>query len=329
MEVAVIADDVASGHPLAEAFRQLRRRGLAGHQLEVIRTNEALTERHYDLVHVCTLGPGAVGTVATARAIGLPVVAGFDSDALTLLGREAVGSIYAQCRLVLSPSRVANLSLHRLGVPPERIARWSLGVDADRFSPARTDPHLLPDAFNVLYAGAVTREHGVDLLAEAFLVARDRHPRLQLVLAGARTGPEQHLLRSRLRSAATFLGELDAERLAPVYASADLFVSPNTTDVFGQAILEAQACGLPVLAVDAGAPAELIETGRSGCLVAPEAGALAGAIRGLARRGALRDRLAAGGLLAIRDHTWERSLAEVAAAYAAALEPPTEVARAA
>jgi glycosyltransferase involved in cell wall biosynthesis len=61
-------------------------------------------------------------------------------------------------------------------------------------------------------------------------------------------------LRKRLGSEATFLGWVEGDALASTYASADLFVFPSTTDTFGQVILEAQASGLPVLAVRAGGP---------------------------------------------------------------------------
>lgn len=172
----------------------------------------------------------------------------------------------------------------------------------ERFSPARYASELLPAGFNVLYAGALSRENGIDLLAEAFLIARDRDSRLHLVLAGR--GREEDALRVRLGAAATFLGGLAGDALARVYASADLLVIPSAGDTLGGLILQAQASGLPILAVDAGAPPELIEDGRSGCLVAPDAPALAIAIRGLASRAALRERLATGGLLAVRERSW-------------------------
>jgi glycosyltransferase involved in cell wall biosynthesis len=91
------------------------------------------------------------------------------------------------------------------------------------------------------------------------------------------------------------------------------------TDTFGQVILEAQASGLPVLAVRAGGPAELIDDGRTGCLVAPETKELASAIQGIARREAPLRRLATGAQLSVRERTWERSLAQLAAGYAKAL----------
>ena len=119
----------------------------------------------------------------------------------------------------------------------------------------------------MLYAGRLTREKGVDLLADAFLAARARDPRLHLLLAGG--GPEEDALRERLGRSATFLGWLEGDALAAAYASADLFLFCSQTDTFGQVILEAQASGLPVVAVAAGGPAELVADGRSGVLCPP------------------------------------------------------------
>lgn len=201
----------------------------------------------------------------------------------------------------------------RLGVSPDAVRRWQRGVDTDRFNPGRRGATRLPGPFNVLYAGRLSREKGVDLLADAYLEARVRDRRFHLVPAGR--GPEEDQLRCRLGEGATFLGWVEGDELANVYANADLFVFPSATDTFGQVILEAQASGLPVLAVRAGGPAELIEDGRSGCLVAPQAEPFATAMRGIARREALLRRLAAGGLRAVRERTWQRSLAELAAGY--------------
>jgi glycosyltransferase involved in cell wall biosynthesis len=159
-------------------------------------------------------------------------------------------------------------------------------------------PSGAPQRFQLLHVGPLRHEDGIELLADAFLSARAHDPRLHLVIAGG--GSAEPYLRDRLGDAATFLGWLDEDRRAPVYTGADLLVVATGADPSGRAILEAQASGLPVLAVDAGAAPELIEPGRSGCLVAAEADVLAAAIRGLARRAALCERLAAGGVLAAR-----------------------------
>ena len=162
-----------------------------------------------------------------------------------------------------------------------------------------------------------TREKGVDLLADAFLAAHARDRRLHLVLAGG--GPEEAEMRRRLGSRATFLDWLDGDELAWAYASADAFLFASRTDTFGQVILEAQASGLPVLAVAEGGPRSLIEDGRSGLLRPAEAGPLAEALLTLATSPVLRERLADGGLASVRDRTWATALDRLAEGYRRAL----------
>jgi glycosyltransferase involved in cell wall biosynthesis len=64
-----------------------------------------------------------------------------------------------------------------------------------------------------------------------------------------------------------FTGFLTQDELARVYASADAFIFPSTTDTFGNVVLEAQASGLPVVVTDQGGPQELILPGESGLVV--------------------------------------------------------------
>src|SRR5262249_60407604 len=134
----------------------------------------------------------------------------------------------------------------QLGTAPHQIRRWDRGVDIHRFDPKLRTPGLLGvNDVNVLYAGRLTKEKGVDLLADAFLAARERDPRLHLVLAGG--GPEEDQLRARLGDRATFLGWLSGDDLACAYASADVFLFARRTDTSGQSGLDAEASALPVV----------------------------------------------------------------------------------
>jgi glycosyltransferase involved in cell wall biosynthesis len=308
--VAMVAEPGDSDTP-----HELLARGVPGHELDLLDGDprSALTHRRYDLLHVWTPGPAGLAAQSVAHELGLPVLGRY---AAATHSRDA-GAFYRECRLVLSPTRGADQALLLEQVDPGCIVRWAPGVDLDRFHPARFAPEALAPGFNLLHAGPLSLEHGVDLLAEAFLIAHGRDPRLHLVFAG--TGPARDRLRARLGQTASFLGPLDEEALAVIYASADLLMTAGPT---GESILEAQASGLPVLAVDTGVAADLIESGRSGCLVGPDADAFASAIRGLARRGALLDRLATGGLLAARSRSWDRSLSELATAYIRTLAVP-------
>jgi glycosyltransferase involved in cell wall biosynthesis len=291
---------------------------------------DALAEGRYDIVHVCSPGPAGIGAWLLARMLELPVVGSYHTELATYAGLRsgdgglealataALAKFYGGCDVVLSPSVPSDERLVQMGIELARIARWDRGVDVERFNPSRRARGLLPGATNVLYAGRLTREKGLPLLTDAFLEARQRDPRLHLVLAGG--GPEEDELRARLGDTATFLGWVHGTELADIYASADVFLFASQTDTFGQVVLEAQASGLPVIAVDAGGPASLIKHGRTGLLMPPDAEALATALLTVAHRPPLREQLRRAGLAAVRGRTWEAALERLAGGYRLALE---------
>ncbi len=301
---------------LAAAFEQVQDRGVPGYEIDFIDFPAPIGG--YQLLHIWGPSAGTLEALLIGRALGLPVLAGFHAP--LDFGAASLDPLYAQADLVLSPSSAADEQLERLGVAGHALARWQSGVDPRRFHPARYAPELLPNGARsglaVLYTGALGPGHGLELLAQAFLIARDHDPRLALLLAGP--GRADAELLHALGDGVTVIEDPDEDARAALYASCELFVFPDAGDPFGHSIVEAQASGLPVLAVDAGAGRELIENGRNGCLVAPEPQPLAAAIRGLARRATLRERLATGGLLAAAERSWERSLAQLAGAYALA-----------
>jgi glycosyltransferase involved in cell wall biosynthesis/predicted metal-dependent phosphoesterase TrpH len=294
---------------------------------------EALAEGRYDLVHVCTPGPAGVAALLTARVMDLPVLGSYHTElaayaglrsadpALEAVAQGAMSMFYSQCSVVLSPSEASDAVLGTLGIAADRVGRWDRGVDIARFSPERRNPvppaPALGDGVNVLYAGRLTREKGADLLADAFLAARERDPRLHLVLAGG--GPEEEQLRARLGEHATFLGWLEGDALADAYASADLFLFASRTDTFGQVLLEAQASGLPVVAVAEGGPCSIVADGETGLLVPADATALADAVVALASDPDARARLAGAARHAVAERTWERALERLADGYRRAL----------
>jgi glycosyltransferase involved in cell wall biosynthesis/predicted metal-dependent phosphoesterase TrpH len=286
---------------------------------------ETLADGAFDVIHVCSPGPVGIAGALVSRGLSLPLVGSYHTELTVYAGVRsgeqrltdamalAVRSFYGACDLVLSPSPASDEALAGIGVSAERVARWDRGVDTSRFDPFLRDEGLLPGAINILYSGRITREKGADLLADAFLQARRHDPRLHLVLAGG--GPEQERLRERVGEHATFLGWLDGSALARVYASADLFLFPSATDTFGQVILEAQASGLPVIAVGEGGPLALIENRVSGVFCEADAAALARAIVELVGSPLLCERLAHSALLSARQRTWASALERLAGGY--------------
>ena len=288
---------------------------------------EVLAEGRYDVVHLCSPGPVGAAAAVIARIMELPVVGSYHTElaayarlrsgdgALGRMVTRAVAAFYGSCHHVLSPSDASDAVLRALGIPPARIGRWDRGVDVARFSPGKRRDGMLGGEVNVLYAGRLTHEKGADLLAETFLAARERDPRLHLNLAGG--GPEEERLRARLGGHATFLGWLEGEELAQAYASADVFLFCSRTDTFGQVLLEAQASGLPVVAVAEGGPCSIVTDDVTGILRPPDPHALAQAVCELARMPFQRERIARNALAAVRERTWEAALGRLAAGYRA------------
>ena len=163
LRVAVIADGVRAVHGVAQTLVQLRERGLPGYEIDVIGTDasvdrrlsavteielpfypglklgvpslfavtEALSQRSYDLVHVCAPGPAGIAALLIARVMGIPVAGSYHTELQTYARvrardprlEQAVGTVlaafYGQCRVVLSPSLSADRSLGRLGIAAE------------------------------------------------------------------------------------------------------------------------------------------------------------------------------------------------------------------
>ncbi len=298
---------------------------------------QALADGCYEAIHVCSPGPAGVVGALVARGLGVPLVGSYHTELgayaqlrageprLTMAMTAAVGALYGACDVVLSPSVASDEALAELGVEELRVMRWDRGVDAGRFDPSLRERPREDATIDVLYAGRITQEKGADLLVESFLHARVREPRLRLVLAGG--GPEQASVATRLGDAATFLGWLQGEELARAYANADVFLFPSATDTFGQVILEAQASGVPVLAVARGGPLSLVEHRVSGLLCEPDAQPMSDALLELASSPLLRARLAAAALTGVRARTWERAMERLAEGYASALRDAAAPAR--
>jgi glycosyltransferase involved in cell wall biosynthesis/predicted metal-dependent phosphoesterase TrpH len=290
---------------------------------------EVLAEGNYDLVHVTAPGPAGIAATLLGRITGVPLLASYHTELaiyaglrtdgmLEAVAKAGLGAFYDAPLRVLSPSPAADGSLAELGIDAAKVGRWERGVDVERFDPAKADRDAYPGRVKVLYAGRLSREKGVDLLAEAFLRAHEADPRLHLLLAGG--GPEESELRSRLGDSATFLGWLGGEDLAVAYASADVFLFCSITDTYGQVILEAGASGLPVIAIAEGGPAALVENRHTGLLCRPDVDHVAGSLLQLAASPELRTKLGSAGVRGARARSWERSMSQLAAGYRHALD---------
>ena len=176
------------------------------------------------------------------------------------------------------------------------------GVDTQRFSPpadkaaAKYAVSLNPERHHVGCFGRIRHQKGTDLFVEAMIIAMDKNPKWDAVIAGRATAEHlafEQALKARVADAGLaqrfiFAGEhTDIHRW---YQALDIFVAPQRWEGFGLTPLEAMACDIPVVATDVGAFSELVVDGETGYVV-PEisANALAEGIQRLVNKPDLLD----------------------------------------
>ncbi len=184
--------------------------------------------------------------------------------------------------------------LVRHGVANARAVPF--GIEAGAFSPAKRDEALRrellascgvrPEGRLILSVGRFHPEKRHATLIEGFRRARERVPELALVLAGDGLLRERVARRAVGAGGVRLLGEVrDRERLARLYASADLLIHGSGAETFGLVVAEAMASGLPVIVPEIGGAADLAARGRSRLYPLGDAQALAEAIVAAARAG--------------------------------------------
>jgi glycosyltransferase involved in cell wall biosynthesis len=215
---------------------------------------------------------------------------------------------YGQLDTVYVNSEEYRQSWIKHGLNPERLKILPRGLDTDLFHPARREPAFFEKfgacngEVRLLYVGRISREKDLDLLAAAYRLLRDEGLPVQLFVVGH--GPYSDAFAKSLPEA-FFTGYLRGNELAAAYASADIFVFPSTTDTFGNVILEAQACGLPVVVSDSGGPKELVQHKGNGLITkSHDVEDFARAIRALVTNPGLRERMGKSARNSVVDRSW-------------------------
>ena len=249
--------------------------------------------------------------MAAARSLKLPTVAVYQTDVAAYARAYGVGmtegaawrwirTVHNLASRTLVPSSESGAALGAHGV--QRVHLWRRGVDDVQFHPGRRTAGmrraLAPnDEVVVGFVGRLAVEKQIDLLADV-----SRMPGVRLVVVG--DGPAAATLRKAMPRA-LFLGVRRGLQLARIYASFDIFAHTGPYETFGQAVQEAMASGLPVVAPNAGGPVDLVQHGRTGYLVRPfEADGFTEAVLDLVGDPGRRFSFGAAGRQAIEGRSW-------------------------
>jgi glycosyltransferase involved in cell wall biosynthesis len=163
------------------------------------------------------------------------------------------------------------------------------GVELERFTPP--DRSWSPP--RILSVGRVVYQKGFDLAAQALAGLKELPWEWRIAGDGPQMVTLQQLVRDLgLRERVYFLGWQDSTRLKRCYAAANLFLFPSRHEGMPNAVLEAMASGLPVVATRIAGNEELVVDGETGALVAAEdVESLREALRPMLERAALRERM--------------------------------------
>lgn len=254
-----------------------------------------------DLIHAHNALHAGLLAARIRRRFGVPYVLtehssyyhqGLAPPSLAGAVRAAIAG--ASSHSVVSPALRA--SLERTMGPLPRPSHLLPNVLPARFEDAPAERTPTGGGFIVLCVGSFLAVKGQEHLIRAFATFRHRHPEAQLRLAGE--GPQRPVMQALAREleiddAVIFLGEITPDMVRDEMLRADVLALPSLFETFGVVVIEAMACGLPVLATRCGGPDEVVTPG-AGWLVRPgDAGALA---EGLVRAHAERRRIDRGRL---------------------------------
>lgn len=244
---------------------------------------KAIRTFHPDIVHV-HFGTELQQNWGVFEGLGVPIVATLHGRDITVrtdvwesgvCGRRMI-EYPRRLRSLASDPRVTFVAVSRsireaaieFGIPPDKLVVQYIGIDIERFSPSSLGEVA---GSLVLFVGRMVEKKGVPYLIQAMARVRERRPDTRLVLIG--DGPELGSckdLAERLGVHAEFQGAQSPEsvlewmRRARVLSLPSVTASDGDAEGFGMVILEAQACGVPVITSARGGAEEGIEDGVTG-----------------------------------------------------------------
>jgi len=173
--------------------------------------------------------------------------------------------IFSSADKVLTPSKAAKVELIRIGVPTEKIQFFRYWINLEKFAPTNkkiAKQKLNWDKFTIFFVGRLIETKGVGVLLE---VIKKTKSNINFVIAG--TGPLASEVEKTAKAGFNlrYLGRIENQNLPKFYSAADLVVVPSLVDEgFGFVVMEAVACGTPVLASDRGGLSDAVSksTGR-------------------------------------------------------------------
>lgn len=222
-------------------------------------------------------------------------------------------------RKIITPSPFCFNESRHLEKHKEKLSLILPGVDFTRFKPKKSkyiskNYNLPEDSKIVLFVGQLGKPHkhkGIDTLIDAFSDVCNSNPYIYLVIVGKGDAEKYKAQskRQKIEKNVIFAGYIDGDILPKYYQSADVFVLPSTTEQegFGMTLIEAMACGTPVIGTRIGGIPHVIRDKETGLLVWPkDRKALSQAIKTISSDKELNENLIKKGIKEVKEkYDWK------------------------
>jgi teichuronic acid biosynthesis glycosyltransferase TuaC len=240
-------------------------------------------EQPPDLIHAHMAYPDGFAAVLLGQALGCPTVVSVHGGDVNLYFRHFFGrrlglwTISHADRVITASESLLHAVVNEHGADARKITVIPAGVDVSRFTPMPLDKAedklgLARGASRILYVGGITEAKGIEYLLKAFArLLRESPESAQLCLVG----DGDHLEAARLSvqqlgiaASVTFVGKRPNQEIPAWINASEVLVLPSLSEGFGVVLIEAMACGKPVVATNCGGPEDIV-TPETGILVAP------------------------------------------------------------
>lgn len=290
--------------------------------------HKLLHQKEYDVIHAFFSVPCGAIAMKLGRDHKVPYIVSLrGSDVpgyserfsfLYIFLKPIIRAIWKRAAAVVSNS-IGLKELAQETSPKLAIPIIPNGVDTERFYPA---PEKRPSDRLVITPGAsrITGRKGLRYLVEALGLLKDEFPQLTLSIMGdgnQRAALEELAKEKGLAERVTFLGRIPKDETFQHYQEASIFVLPSLNEGMSNALLEALASGLPILATVTGGTHELVEEGENGFFIEMRSAEdIAEKLRKLVADPELRQRMGAESRRRAESMSWERVAASYASLYA-------------
>ncbi len=238
--------------------------------------NKLLKKEEFDAIHAFFGVPCGLMALCLSKSYGVPYIVslrgadvpGFSErfSLLYIFLRPLIRLVWRRAKFVISNSRKLK-ELAFPTAPKQKIGIIYNGVDVDHFKPDSNLRKQSPRFILTTGASRVTHRKGLRYLIEAVAQLATEYPNICAKIMGdgnARQELEILVKKLGIEKNVEFLGRIPREQTVPYYQEASIFVLPSLNEGMSNAMLEALACGLPLLATMTGGTEELLTDGENG-----------------------------------------------------------------